>query len=68
MTQQEMACVERVTLGSQSYRRAPQLASLGFPPQTALEAYLACDQNEELAINFLLEHGFDDEDLGGGAH
>jgi len=39
-----------------------RLSSLGFDRQTAAEAYFACDKDETLAANYLLEHVGEDEE------
>lgn len=53
LTEEEMAAVNR-------------LVELGFNQQDAVAAYLACDKNEGLAANLLLE-GWSADDAGGGA-
>lgn len=58
LSEEEMAAVDR-------------LASMGFDRTEAAQAYIACDKNEELAANLLMDGGFgfgggDDDHMGGG--
>lgn len=52
LTEEEMAAVDR-------------LADMGFDRTEAAQAYLACDKNEALAANLLMDGGWGDMDLGG---
>eukprot|EP00416_Gambierdiscus_australes_P039932 CAMPEP_0171103812 /NCGR_PEP_ID=MMETSP0766_2-20121228/59430_1 /TAXON_ID=439317 /ORGANISM="Gambierdiscus australes, Strain CAWD 149" /LENGTH=436 /DNA_ID=CAMNT_0011564311 /DNA_START=88 /DNA_END=1398 /DNA_ORIENTATION=- len=48
-----------IQLGEEESAAVDRLVALGFDRQTAAQAYLACDKSEELAANFLFEHGGD---------
>jgi len=52
LTEEEMAAVDR-------------LADMGFDRTEAAQAYLACDKNEALAANLLMDGGWGDASFGG---
>lgn len=45
-----------ISLSAEDAAAVERLQGMGFPRARALEAFLACDKNEELAANFLLNN------------
>ena len=50
----------QIELSEQEAAAVARLEGMGFDRQQCLEAFLACDRDEELAANYLLEHGNED--------
>ena len=50
----------QIELSEEEAAAVERLEGMGFDRQLCLEAFLACDRNEELAANYLLEHGADE--------
>jgi UV excision repair protein RAD23 len=67
VTEEERDAIERVSCTPRLCKTSTdqtQLCRLGFDHEQAIQAYFACDKNEELAANFLFDQPDDDEDMG----
>lgn len=53
----------RIVVTAEENEAILRLIQLGFDRHAVIEAYFACDRDEQMAANYLFDHGHDDDDF-----